>query len=78
VRARRRGWRRVVYAKTVIFNLDSGETIRGAVVKEAGALIVLANAELVAEGGHAIPSPLTLDGQAIIDTGRIRFAQIVT
>lgn len=70
----RRGWRRF-RARRVLLNLDDGTAIRGYVLRETRSLITLAKAELVADAGDPAPSPVALDGETIIDSARVRFAQ---
>lgn len=72
---RRRGWSRVALARTVIVNLDDGSAIRGSLVRETRRLLTFANAELREKDATA---SVKLDGETVIDSERIRFAQILT
>lgn len=72
---RRRGWSRVALARTVIVNLDDGSAVRGSLIRETSRLLTFANAELREKDATA---SVKLDGETVIDSERIRFAQILT
>jgi small nuclear ribonucleoprotein (snRNP)-like protein len=72
---RRRGWSRVALARTVIVNLDDGSALRGSLIRETRRLLTFANAELREKDA---PASVKLDGETVIDSERIRFAQIIT
>lgn len=70
----RRGWSRVALARPIVVNLDDGSAVKGVLLRETRRLITLANAELLDKDS---PAPVKLDGETVIDSERIRFAQIL-
>jgi hypothetical protein len=64
---------KLVVSRRVMVNLTTGSAIQGILWDEKGPLIVLRDAQLHNEGGHA-----PLDGEVIIERDRIEFVQVVT
>lgn len=67
-------WHRITKSRRVIVNLKSGGAIQGDLVRTAGNLLELRNAELV-EDPSATASPVKVDGSAIISVDNVAFAQ---
>jgi hypothetical protein len=66
-------FRRVAVRRQVIVNLTSGAAFRGILFRQAGPLLVLRNAELLAAGEQ----PMPIDGEVVIERSRVEFVQIV-
>lgn len=64
---------KLVVSRRVMVNLTTGSAIQGILWDEKGPLIVLRDAQLHNEGGHA-----PLDGEVIIERDRIEFVQVVS
>lgn len=68
-----RAWRRIVLHRRIVLNLTDGTAIEGVLWDEQGSLLVIRGAELHENGGR-----VEMDGEVIIDRGRVRFAQVIT
>lgn len=68
-----RSYGRLAISRRVVVNLTTGAAIDGVLWDEKGPLIVLRDANLHNEGGHA-----PLDGEVIIERERIDFVQVVS
>lgn len=63
----------IAISRRVVVNLKTGAAIDGVLWDERGQLIVLRDANLHNDGGHA-----PLDGEIIIDRLNIDFVQVVS
>lgn len=72
-----RGWRAHL-RKRVVVNTTGGEGFRGLLFDADGPLLLLRDAELLGEGGKALPSPQPLDGEVIIELKRVAWVQVPT
>ena len=64
---------RLVKARRVVVNLQSGQAIEGLLVRQSGPLLFIAEARLH-EGGD---NPVPVDGQAVIERQTIDFIQML-
>lgn len=64
-------FRRLVFHRQIVVNLDDGTTIAGVLFQQAGPLLVLKNAHLVASNAEPVP----LDGDVIVERSRVVFIQ---
>lgn len=67
-----RSWR-LVRARRVVVNLQSGQAIQGLLVRQTGPLLFLAEAQLH-EGNS---SPVPIDGQVVVERPTVDFIQIL-
>lgn len=58
--------------REAVWNLYSGSTIRGVLVKEAGPKLILRAASVYEPGQEWIPA----DGEIIIDSGNVDYVQV--
>lgn len=72
-------WRRITRGRPLLVNLQSGTTLRGTLVRTAGAgrLLELVDVYVVADNGRPLDSPVRADGSAIIDVGNVDFVQAI-
>jgi hypothetical protein len=67
------GWRTLV-RRSVIVNLDTGQTFEGVLFRTTGPLLVLRHAQLIDERGRdAVP----VDGEVVLDRARVTFVQMI-
>lgn len=64
------GWRLIV-ARRVVVNLQTGRAIDGLLVRRSGGLLFLKNAVLHEPGADPVP----LDGEAVIERSQVDFIQ---
>lgn len=64
-------FRRLVFHRQVVVNLDDGTTISGVIFQQAGPLLLLKNAHLLASNADPVP----LDGDVIVERARVVFIQ---
>lgn len=67
-----RAYKRVVLHRKVILNLTDGTAIEGVLWAEEGPLLVLRGATM-----HEAGSQVDMDGEILVHTDRVRFAQVV-
>lgn len=67
-----RAYRKLAIHKRVMVNLTTGDAVQGVLFDDRGPLIILRDAQLHTEGGHA-----PLDGEVLIERDRIAFVQVV-
>jgi len=61
--------------KTAIVNLRSGTSFRGVVWRQAGAWVVVRNAEMIQDRGNAARH--VVDGEVVVKLSDIDFIQVV-
>lgn len=64
----------VLVRRTVMVSLVDGRALRGVLWSRAGGLIVLKNAELIEPANPPVP----MDGEVVIERGRIDFVQVLS
>ncbi len=62
---------RLIPRRRVLVNLTTGQAIDGVLVRQAGPLLMLANATLLEPNAE----PTQLDGEAVIERDRVAFVQ---
>jgi hypothetical protein len=70
--SRRSPWRRLE-ARHVVANLKSGQAVIGVAVERRRGVLVLRNAELIAEAGKSTP----VDGEVFVDATELDFIQVL-
>lgn len=63
---------RYVVRRRVIVNLKTGNAIAGVIVRQAGELLVLKDAELHEPGSSG---PVPIDGEAVVSIANVDFIQ---
>ena len=57
----------------VIVNLKDGPSFKGILWRKAGALIVLKDVDMLAEGAH---EPIRVDGDVVIERSNVAYFQV--
>jgi hypothetical protein len=70
-------WRRTAARRRVVVNLRTGTTIRGVLWTQRGAVLVVKDADLLADTGTTLPAPARLDGEVILERSNVDFVQVL-